>query len=618
MHNHDLYYYSTDHIFTPETTPEPVSSSNPIDKPDVLDIDYIVHLQLSSFTDLHCLLETSTTRLSQSSNQKHYTRNDNTTQSHYDTDQNREHKHLCLKASKMDLLRLKDIEQAIPASIRNTIESSHMLDVLMSRAVSHWCCIGFKVAPIRLELIRDWHNAPLPIVYSIAAISLVTFIDHSQQKNYANKNVKRNSSLFAKGAAMVFYQKARQHMEDVLFEDELEPSVLQSYFCLSYISNLLRLPDQQRAWASLASIGLLQSANAIKAGKEIDELTMLCWYRWYYIDAWVSLSRNIVCLLPDDIPLPRLKETKDTSYSGIQCNPSLPTGDAERAFDRLNLYQFSAMSRYMRRFIRAIHSGDLFDISNDGEDRDNAYISPSPLYYELASQLQTWYDLQPHASQLRPPFKEIQNSPSSAFNPRIDIHLYLCYHSMRLVLLFQFLHPRHPPSLHIILDSLETNIILLQALQHLHAVGCDQSTYHVMFFAIHNAAKRVFLYAQANTELRFLLSYAREQLQMNLTILLGTQSFENDIFMLQLYAEKIEHDLQEIGITMEAWEAPKNNSLPGTFVFRLNSQAKKMAQHLSGNSTFGSDINNQKKSLVAKRQSGKMGRWTERVQGMHP
>ncbi|KAI9013775.1 hypothetical protein CLU79DRAFT_821298 [Phycomyces nitens] len=580
-------------------TPEP-SSLSPMDT-DVF-IDHTIHLHLCSFTDLNSLLETSTSRISQPP-QKHAS---GITRAHYQTIQYHRQKSL-LEESRVNVFRLKDIEN-IPPSIRNTIESTHMLDVLMSRAVSHWCCIGFKVAPIRLELIRDWHNAPLPIVYSIAAISLVTFIDHSQQKHSKNKN--KNASLFAKGAAMVFYDKARQHMEDVLFEDDLEPNVLQSYFCLSYISNLLRLPDQHRAWASLASIGLLQSASDIKAEREMDEQTIMCWYRWYYIDAWMSLSRNTTCLLPDDILLPRLKE-KDTSYSGIPSNPSLSTRDAERAFDRLSLYQFSVMSRYMRRFIRAIHSGDLFDILNDGEGMDT-YISPSPLYYELTSQLQSWYDIQPHAFQPRPSFKEIQNSPSSTFNPRIDIHLYLCYHSMRLVLLFQFLHPKHPPSLHIIIDSLETNLILLQALQHLRSIGCDQSTYHLMFFAIHNAAKRVYSYAQTNPEMRFLLSYAKEQLQMNLTILLGTQSFENDIFMLQLYAEKIEHDLQEIGITVDAWDSPKNSSPPGTFVFRLNSQSKKIAQHLNGK--VGAKFNDQG-AMPTKHQSGKMGKWPERIQG---
>ncbi|KAI7869323.1 hypothetical protein BDF14DRAFT_1783672 [Spinellus fusiger] len=579
------------HIPTPQASPihGPYLPSTTDMDTDMDDLqlycpDYTVSVELRSFTDLKTLVHFPQPNTL-------YKHGDNPTPeespvSTYGKKRRLDKKHLKqlqFSYTAMDRPTGKISNVNIPASIRNTIENSHMLDILMNRAVSHWCCIGFKVAPLQIEAIRDWHTTPLPIVYCVAAISLVTFIDRRDESHFAglNPSQKKNSSLYAKAAAMVFYEKC--------------------YFCLSYVSNLLRLADQQRAWAHMASLALIQSASDIKGGKKVDESTMLCWYRWYYIDVWMSLTRNTKCLLPDDLPLPFLEGYGDLLHTPNQQDIALQNRHTEKAFDCLSLYQLGGMAKYMRRFVHALRSGDLFDISLHGAE---VHLSPSPLYHGLNNEVQGWYEHQPHASQVRPSFKVAQNSPSAIFCPRIDIHTHLCYHSMRLVILYQFFQPEKQISLHVLIDCLETNLTILQALQHLREIGCDQSTYHIMFFAVHNAAKHIYQYTQTNPSMSFLLPFAKEQLHMNLSIICGTFAYENDIFMLQNYVEIFEQDLN-MGIPI-SHKIDKTRAFPQKMVFRLESQMNYLSRRSKQHTPLPTYVS-------SKQAKGTMGRWKERI-----
>lgn len=387
-----------------------------------------------------------------------------------------------------DLINLSSTNFTVPPSIRLGIESSQMLDMLMNRAVQHWCCIGFKVAPINVSLIQNWCTAPRAIVYCIASISLVTFMD---QEN--------TSSHYSKQAAMVFYEQARNKIDDILFDD-MQPLIIQSYFCLSYTSNLLRLYEQQRIWGGLASISLQHLAKNIP--KPMDGLTLGCWFRWYYVDAWMCLTLNRDCLLPDNVPWIDMKMVEKISIS---------------TNDQSHLYSFANLTHYMRRYIRALHSGKLF--LNDQQKL------PSLVYYQITKELTHWYGQLPR-------YKTIT-----------ELHLHICYNSMRLVALYQFLTPQQPPSHDVLIDCLQTNLELLQALQQLKDVGCDQSTYHHMFFAIHNTAKRIFQYDQKQFKV-----FAEEQLKINLMLLKSTQAYAHDVFKMKIYAEKIQDQFTRMKI----------------------------------------------------------------------
>jgi hypothetical protein len=119
---------------------------------------------------------------------------------------------------------------------------------------------------------------------------------------------------------------------------------------------------------------------------------------------------------------------------------------------------------------------------------------------------------------------------------------------MRLVVLFQFLNnPHSPPTQDILIDCLETNLQLLQALQHLKTLGCDQSTYHHMFFAIHNTAKRIFQY----DNFQHLKPLATEQLKINLMLLKSTQAYRHDVFKMKIYAVKIQDQFTRMNLTTE-------------------------------------------------------------------
>ncbi|KAI8338320.1 hypothetical protein EDC96DRAFT_523370 [Choanephora cucurbitarum] len=424
-----------------------------------------------------------------------------------------------------DLIELSSSDFQVPPSIRLDIESSQMMDVLMDRAVKHWCCIGFKVAPISVDLIRNWRKAPQAIIYCIASITLVTFM---------NRQVEGNN-LYSKQAAIVFYEQAKSNMDDVMV-DNMQPLVVQSYFCLSYTSNLLRLYEQQRTWGGLASISLQHltmsaqndgstspsSSTNPMIKKEMNEATLGCWLRWYYIDAWMCLTLNRECLVPDTVPWLDMKQVERISLE-------------RSSTDQHQLYSFANLTYYMRKYIRVLHSGEMFVF---GASQSKF---PSVRYYEITQELTGWYNRLPKYSTID------------------ELHLHLCYNSMRLVVLYQFLHPQYPPPQGILIDCLDVNLELLQALQHLKSLGCDQSTYHHMFFAIHNTAKRAFQYSIAPFK-----HYAEEQLKINLMLLKSTQAYVHDVFKMKIYAQKIEDQLNSMKIVIEA----PNYSRGNTTVFR--------------------------------------------------
>ncbi|CAO3688700.1 unnamed protein product [Rhizopus stolonifer] len=399
-----------------------------------------------------------------------------------------------------DLIHLSSTNYSIPPSVRANIESTGFMDTLMFQAVQHWCCIGFKVAPISVDLIKDWRKAPRAIVYCIASISLVSLI---------NQNINSQSS-FAKQASMAFYEQARKNMDDV-FLDDMKPQIIQTYFCLSYTSNLLRLYEQQRTWGGLASISLQHLAK--KNTEHIDPLTLGCWLRWYYIDAWMCLTLNRECLLPHSVPW-----LKPQKIQALSVSP--PESDKQH-----QLYGFACLTSYMRQYIRSLHSGKIFS--------NPLQRTPSAHYYDITQTLVEWYG---------------QLSLSTSSSSRL--HLHICYHSMRLVVLYQFLQPQQPLPTDILIDCLETNLELLQALQHLKETGCDQSTYHHMFFAIHNTAKRVHQY-----NFESLKTYAEESLKINLSFLKSTQAYVHDVFKMKFYAEKIEEQFTRLNISIT--EEPK-------------------------------------------------------------
>ncbi|KAK4520794.1 uncharacterized protein ATC70_006674 [Mucor velutinosus] len=401
------------------------------------------------------------------------------------------------KTTEEDLVNLSSTtEFFVPPSVRLNVESSQILDMLMARAVEHWCCIGFKVAPISVDLIRNWRKAPQPIVYCIASICLVTFMD---------QQIKRNS-LYFKQAAMVFYEQARNKLDDILFDD-MQPLIIQSYFCLSYTSNLLRLYEQQRTWGGLASISLQHLAEQqVVRSEPVDNITLGCWFRWYYVDAWMCLTLNRDCLLPDTVPWVDLGHITKLSLAKLQQ-------------DQHNLYSFACLTHYMRRYIRALHSGKIFV--------NQQQKIPSSHYYSITKELTSWYTQLPKKNLIA------------------EIHLHLCYNSMRLVVLYQFLNPQQSPPHDILIDCLQTNLELLQTLRHLKTMGCDQSTYHHMFFAIHNTAKRILQYDKEEFN-----AHAQEQLKINLIMLKSTQAYTHDVFKMKIYAQKIQDQFTRMNIAI--------------------------------------------------------------------
>ncbi|ORZ00382.1 hypothetical protein BCR43DRAFT_485126 [Syncephalastrum racemosum] len=233
----------------------------------------------------------------------------------------------------------------------------------------------------------------------------------------------------------------------------------------------------------------------------------------------MCLTLNRECLLPDDMLQPETMNMLQPDATEIMLN-NHPYREQ---------YHFAVLTQYMRQYIRAMQSGHLFLPSSDNS------VKPSPLYHSITGRLKTWY----HAQQ-RNVVSALPTAHTFA-GVTDSVHLRLCYNAVRLVVLFQFLQLQRLPPHDILIDCLETNLVLLQALQHLRDIGCDQSTYHHMFFAIHNTAKRIYAYDHV-PELK---PYARDQLWMNLSLLKGTQAYINDVFKVRIYAEKIEQQFSE-------------------------------------------------------------------------
>ncbi|CAO3594416.1 unnamed protein product [Absidia cylindrospora] len=458
----------------------------------------------------------------------------------------------------------------LPAVVHDTVNT--FLPTLMEKAQSHWCCVGFKVAPVTLDMIQNWRQAPVTIVYCVASIALVTFLDHNAGQAYI------------KTAAMEFYEQARRKMDDIVFDDENDISnynnemdhddddddhydasgaltdrgrqkamTIQSYFCLSYTSNLLRLYEQQRTWGGLASIALQLRTKDVETGcRPMDQAILLCYCRWYYVDAWMSLTLGRDCLLPDDPPRfimdaiqpppTHLQDQQQPTSPSPQPLPTLQRQTIIFPHEHQSLYQFAMLTKFMRRYIQVMQSGKLVDPITK---------KPSSHYYQITAELKQWNNMiqqqeeNEHAN-------DFGRGPDSNRSGNADTHLHLCYHAMRLVILYKLLHPDlAPPDDMTLMDGLDTNLALLLALQQLASQGCDQSTYHHMFFAIHNMASRIH---QHHTRHRISKwqKWARQQLQLNLVLLKGTQAYVNDVFQMRVYAEKIEQQFLHMGLRVSA------------------------------------------------------------------
>ncbi|KAI8331762.1 hypothetical protein BC941DRAFT_360058 [Chlamydoabsidia padenii] len=421
--------------------------------------------------------------------------------------------------------------QLIPMAIRDTVESASFLASLMEKARSHWCCVGFKVAPVTLDVIQNWRQAPITIVYCVASIALVTFMDHNAGQAYV------------KTAAMEFYEQARRKMDDIVFDDESDKSnycdddgttkvksmTIQSYFCLSYTSNLLRLYEQQRTWGGLASIALQLRTKDVETGcRPMDQAILLCFCRWYYVDAWMALTLQRDCLLPDEPP----QFILDTIQSSNNNNNN------NNALYHQSHYQFVMLARFIRRYIRIMQSGKLMEPIT---------MRPSSLCDQITNELKQWYALIQQEEQQ----SSITAGPAGHDG---NVHFHLCYNAMRLVILYKLLQPDMvvQPDDSTLIDGLETNLALLLALRELASRGCDQSTYHHMFFAIHNIATRIHQHHHHKNERKYSQwqEWATQQLQMNLVLLKGTQAYVNDVFQMRVYAEKIEQQFAHMGLQL--------------------------------------------------------------------
>lgn len=403
----------------------------------------------------------------------------------------------------------------LPKSVRYHSAKSHLIENLMFRAIQHWCCISFKIVPIELELLKK--DTPKCILYCVAAISLVTTKtpppnqQQLQQKQHQNVKVKKiydkSAEGFKKDVGFYFYERAVSFLNEVLFNDQDEGSsvtAIQCYFCLSYTSNLLRLTSEQRTWHYLACDQLVRKVKYINDSVALRQ----CWYRWYYIDAWIALSLNMECLLPDKLPFVT-KRPKKTKV--VQVSPERDTGHSNCCImSNDTLYEFMLMTQFMRRFNRCIQSGTLVHC-----------------YDSLTVELELWW-------------QSITNK---------NLHLGICYHSMRLVILFSLLQQSHIYKVDdlLLLDGLDMTLNILQGLQDLKLMKCDQSTYHHMFFAVHKTLMSLLTHIKRNEQYRYLESFAKQQFEMNLCILEGTEAFINDIYAMRTIGSMIENDLISLG-----------------------------------------------------------------------
>lgn len=391
----------------------------------------------------------------------------------------------------------------LPKSVQYHSATSHLIENLMFRAIQHWCCISFKIAPIDLELIKN--DTPKTILYCVAAISMITTTTtttKNQIENHSKRNKKRkvydkSAEGFKKDVGFYFYERAVNYLNEVLFnedDEQLSEIAIQCYFCLSYTSNLLRLTNEQRTWHYLACDLLKNKVDYIQISPALKQ----CWYRWYYIDAWIGLSLNMECLLPDKLPFRIKRPPQQSKKNNDDC--CLMSNDT--------LYEFVLMTQYMRRFNRCIQSNTLVQS-----------------YPNLTNELEYWWS-------------NIQNK---------NLHLSICYHSMRLVIMFALLQHLDQVNFELLLDGLNITLEILKGLQELKLMKCDQSTYHHMFFAIHTTLKAILSHIKQKEEFGYLESFARQQFEMNLCCLEGTDAFIHDLYSMRTIGSMIEDDLYSLG-----------------------------------------------------------------------
>jgi hypothetical protein len=410
----------------------------------------------------------------------------------------------------LDIERIIQNPDPIISPIQMKVSYEDIMDVIMGKAQKDWCCLAFKIAPLKINVTKDWRSRPKPIVDSLAAITLATFIG------------KECTEDFGMATAAAFYKQASNRM-DVLF-DSMNADAVLAYFCLSYASNLMRLYDQQKTWGSLASIALFHLTQADEADRHFQALIRLCWCRWYYIDAWVGLSLNRPLLLRNDHPMhiPSLSEMIEQK---IVTDP-----------DTLNLFHFAALGGVIRRAITGLKFRTFFD-----PNAPEGHTLPSKAYMDFTNDHRSWFAILQDATLAERSNTMFVGPRKYNFKPKVDVHLHMSYHSIRLVILFQFLLPDSQPPDDMIFDMLDTISELLSGLEYLYEIGCDQSTYHHMFFAIHNAAKMIYHYSEDDDSTR---DIAREQMLLNNHLLRGTSAFENDLFKLRFYGEKIDSDFE--------------------------------------------------------------------------
>lgn len=495
----------------------------------------------------------------------------------------------------------------LPKSVRYLSASNHLIENLMFRAIKHWCCISFKIVPIELELIKK--DTPRSILYCVAAISMVTTTTTATEQQHRNiltststaksnskgtvkkKVYDKSAEGFKKDVGFYFYGRAVHYLNEILFEDDytqdLASSIIaiQCYFCLSYTANLLRLTDEQRTWHYLACCILRNNVKYIDVSPALRQ----CWYRWYYIDAWIALALNMECLLPDELPfateiptyrysesnvkVSHLTEQQDddgnttilstppknnnnsnnnnnnyhesikTTTNNNNCSSNNKHDDNENTCCTISndtLYEFAVMTQYMRRYVRCIQAGTL-----------------PHCYDNLTYELDVWWE------------------NMGDYN----LHLSLCYFSMRLVILFALLQQSNIYYVDdsLLLDGLNSTLEILQGLQELKLMKCDQSTYHHMFFAIHRALKSIHAQIMSRKEFRYLEPYCRQQFEMNLLILEGTDAFMNDIYDMRSVGTLIEEDLYALGYVEEDIKSTTKRSI---HVFRTIKSTKKAKKKL--------------------------------------
>ncbi|CDH56290.1 hypothetical protein RO3G_15037 [Lichtheimia corymbifera JMRC:FSU:9682] len=439
-------------------------------------------------------------------------------------------------------------KKMIPASIQDSLQG--VMDVAIKLAVSHWCCIAFKVAPVSLNDIQCWKDHTLSIRYCIAAISLISLSSHHHQENKKRR----------RDAAIVLYQRARYAVDDAgLYSMDnlsttattIDPMMIQAYFCLSYTSNLLGFYEHQRTWAGLAATSLIQSRPMIGENRAL----LQCWYRWYYVDAWVSLTSGRHRLLPDELPSPPPFQDDDNHHHHHNNNDLRP---------------FAVLAHHMRRL----------------KNRND--IKTQSLLNDLD---QWWHNLSSDRN------TTLKNS---------DPHLHLCFYAMRLVVLFQLLMRRDtqqcvPRTL--LVECLYTNLQLLSGLQHLRDTGCDHSTYHSLFLAIHNTAHDVFLHTSSpdmdsscceqQQDQKRLHHVAIDQLKINIELMESTAAYVNDVYCLRQYAAQCRRDAISLGISMTEKKQHQESLYQeqgrqvGTVLFRLpKSSTSAPSQHHPAGSTI--------------------------------